>query len=496
MKDNYITVKCPIEFKDTEMVKWFIVLQKHYNSLRNYLYNRLCDEYIKSKEILSKSKLYKLCKNIKHNALDTRFWDSAIVDALCVFQRTVNNYNENLKKFKKTHKKDTKNTVPIPKFKPMCFGGKDLYKKYQKGDITHEELLLQKMSPIYVEGDYANRGNSKFRLINTELCAFKPFYQLQMDVKIVIPKSYIEDFKKLIYLQSLPLKSKECIPIHFKMNSEFLYVTYDLNKIREIPEYHPIENRIFSFDNNPEHIGCTVVDWNGELDYKMVSAFDISIEDINKYDNSLKGKGLSTASKERKYVSNKRNFEIEQIAKFLVNKAKHYRCEIFGVEELNFEKEDLGSHYSNKLCRNQWLYRKLLTLIEKHCKLNGIKFHKAPANYSSFIGNLFFQKENLPDYCLASLEISRRSNEYIQQYIKKSKSQEKTIIFPKLDLVRRRISDALEVIGYNDDWTTLRDLYLKIKKSELKYRFPLSSTEYEVFRLFSRKSCINLYNFR
>lgn len=59
-------------------------------------------------------------------------------------------------------------------------------------------------------------------------------------------------------------------------------------------------------------------------------------------DNSLKNLGLSSGSEERKYITNKRDYEITQIAYKLCKLANHYRCEIFGLEDLDIKSSDLG----------------------------------------------------------------------------------------------------------------------------------------------------------
>lgn len=494
---NYITVPCKIKFKNIQQREVFNTYWKAYNSIRNFMYCRMFDNYCKNIPY-SKTTIIKQAKDINIIPLTSGFYSSAYEDANLLLTNTINNYKKKIQKVQ-TYSKCTSNNnkqFKLPKIKACCFGGKKIYKDYQKGLITKEELINKRKSPLYIIGEAPQKCNRNFRLLSLNTCRFQPNKNTIIDIDIVIRQNYKKDFEKLIWLQSLYQKDNKAIPITFKMTDTTLYVIYDLSKVRNIPDYQSIKNRIFSFDSNPNHLGCTIIDWKGELDYNIISAFDISLEELNKYDNDLKGHSYSSTSKQRKYISNKRNFEIEQIAKFLVSKAKHYKCEIFAVENLEIENINKTTHYQNKLCNNQWLYAKLVKLIEKQCKLQGIKFQKIISEYTSFLGNIVFQKENLPDYCLASIEISRRCYEFYNQFIKQTKLKNKNIIFPKLDLVRRRISDALEVIGYNDDWTTLRDLYYKIKKAKLNYRFPLNSCKYSVFRLFSQTSYTKLYNFR
>lgn len=64
-------------------------------------------------------------------------------------------------------------------------------------------------------------------------------------------------------------------------------------------------------------------------------------------------KGKSSDSKEKIYINNKRRFETFEISKLLVNIAKYYKCEVFGLEELNIKSKNTtkGKHY-NKLINN------------------------------------------------------------------------------------------------------------------------------------------------
>ncbi len=127
----------------------------------------------------------------------------------------------------------------------------------------------------------------------------------------------------------------------------------------------------------------------------------------------------------------------------------------------------------NRLINNQWNRNLLAHILEKNCKLYGIHFQKVLANYSSFLGNLVYRQEKLPDPCLASIEIGRRAYEFYHQYILKDKNKEKNIIFDKLENVRGRITKSLEEFDYSDTFESLSDLYYKLKKRKCNYRFSL-----------------------
>ena len=62
-------------------------------------------------------------------------------------------------------------------------------------------------------------------------------------------------------------------------------------------------------DLNPNYIGWSIVDWKSESEFKLVKSGIYSIKELNNKDFDLKGKGYSSDSKERIYLSNKRNYE-------------------------------------------------------------------------------------------------------------------------------------------------------------------------------------------
>jgi len=60
---------------------------------------------------------------------------------------------------------------------------------------------------------------------------------------------------------------------------------------------------------NPNYIGWSIVDWKSESEFDVIKSGVYSIKKLNNIDFDLKNKGYSTDSNERKYISDKRNFE-------------------------------------------------------------------------------------------------------------------------------------------------------------------------------------------
>jgi hypothetical protein len=131
-----------------------------------------------------------------------------------------------------------------------------------------------------------------------------------------------------------------------------------------------------------------------------------------------------------------------------MNICVHYRCSIFSFEKLDIKSEDCGrGKRYNKLVNNQWLRTAFVNNLKKLAQIFNIRIVEVAPEYSSFIGNFIFRDENLPDMCLASVELSRRCYEFFHQYISKDKDKKKNIVFPDVKMFARRFVGAKEVFG-------------------------------------------------
>jgi hypothetical protein len=252
-----------------------------------------------------------------------------------------------------------------------------------------------------------------------------------------------------------------------------------------------------AIDMNPNFLGWSVVDWkNGDV-YNIVSSGTISLKPLNDYQKSLH---VSSDSKESKYIANKRKHEIIEIAKSLFNTCKHYKCEVFALEDLKFNKTTKQSTKWNRLVNNQWNRNLLYNQIKKRMMSSSTLFQEVQPQYSSFIGNLVFRQEELPDEILASIEIGRRGYEFSNQYIFNRQPHQKTVIFPLMETVKNRLSISLAEIGVDvPELVNWKDLYSVVKKSEKKYRFSISdaimSHSDSLFSKFHKHKYIQSYVF-
>ena len=163
----------------------------------------------------------------------------------------------------------------------------------------------------------------------------------------------------------------------------------------------------------------------------------------------------------------------------------------------------------NRLCDNKSLTTKELTALQKNLNnitlikshLKNSAIHKAKEIIAigaekSVIGNIVYRNEKLPDPVLASIELSRRGFEYGTQYIYKRRQIKKTVILPDFNSVKTRIRLSLEemgICGHVKSWT---ELFSAVKKSGVKYRFPLAEClSASHFSKFYKQKMLIMYSF-
>ena len=442
-----ITIKLHIQTTE-ENKERILKYQKQYSNLLHVYYNRY-------KEGLSQTQ----CKHLELNnieLLDSWFKQSCIFEAMSLVKK---------------HKD-----------KKVIFGGKSLFKLRSHGYISKEEFELKRLSSLYSIGEETNpsvKCNRKFFIQDFNTIIFKPSRKEKIELNIKVSskkyKRYIELLKEHQELKDLS--------ITYKLNSEYIWVSFNENILKdEVKQFKKIENRILSIDMNPNYIGWSIIDWINSEKFNVIDKGVLSIKSLNdKCELLIKNKTSSSDQRKIK-LTNKRNFEILQCSKFLVEKMKHYKCSIFAIEDLNIKNsnKDRGKKF-NRLCNSNWCRTKLVNNLNKWCNIYNIQFLKVKPEYSSFIGNLVFRYLKLPDMILSSIEISRRGYEFYHQYILKDKCIEKNIIFIALtEQIKKLICQSLEELSINvQEWSSLFDLYKFLKKSKCKYRFPLNLESFQ-----------------
>lgn len=437
-------------------------IQRQYSSTLKFTFNRVKDNQGK----ISTKQLTEIQKNINNVPLiDSHFKNSAIYESKSIY----------------SSKKD----------------GKVIFRKSNfldrtKGKISKEEFKENKYLPICSVGEANKKGNRKFEIISESLITFKVNRNLHIDLNLCNLNS---NYRKEL-LQLAAAQNNKSLPITYKLDSKYIYISYEEKDLKEIKDCLKIKDRVFSIDLNPNYIGWSVVDWKNSDDFNLINSGVISIKSLNDKDNSLKSKKLPSDSKERKYISSKRNNEIIQVGIYLVSLARHYQCSLFVIEKLDINSKDYekGKKY-NRLINNLWNRNLLINQIKKRCDLLDIDVLEVLPNFSSFVGNVAYRTLDKPDMVLSSIEIGRRGYEFYHQYIVKDRSKSKNIIFNESESNKTLISQSMEELGLKEDFTNIRDLYFRITKTlKLRYRVLFDPSKLKSFSLKSIKSLIKLYS--
>ena len=458
-------MKIPYVLEDKSQKELLLKYIKNYNSIYNQVFNYHLDNLMGGYNTQTKDVLKFFNRN--NILLDTWFQQSAFSKAKEILTR--------LKNEKCLDKK-------------IIFGGKKLFLERCKNKIEKGDFKLKRLQPIYSVGQAAYKGNTKFNIISKNLIVFKLSKSVHFSIIIKnVGKQYKKYVKKLIELQKL-----NSIPITYSLDLNYIYVSFEHTAVKIPKKTRKIKNRIFAIDMNPNEVGYSIIDWKSGAEFKIIKAGVFSLKELLDKERNLK---TATADAITKYYINKRKYEILEISNSLVKKANLYKCSIFAIENLNItSKNNKKGKLFNRLINNQWCRVDFINIIKKQCSYFNINFHYALPEYSSFIGNLLYRRLNLPDYCLASIEISRRAYEFYNQYITKEKPKEKNIVFLEKEKVNDLISQSLEELGVSETFSDLKDLYYKLKSRKCRYRVQVHDNM--VLReIFNRKALTRHRNF-
>lgn len=504
------TLKFNIEHEFTDLIieyqrQYSILFHsafKYFNNLNNEL--SVISNYItNNSELIQK---LKLLNNIE--LMNSWFIQSAIKEAYQLFksyQSKLDEYNQKLERKQELLNKDKLTYLENKelrklskvKFPKVIFGGKQNFIQRCKQQISKEEFKLKRLNPLYSIGTAKPyKGNRFFRISESlDEVIFQPdrnnHYKLQL---IGVTKGYKQILSKLYSLQQL----KE-VPITYKLSTEYIYISFEEEKLyKEEYNFKKIRDRYCALDLNPNYIGYSIIDWKSSNEYTIINSGVYSFKELNDIYKSLKE--TDSIDKKKVWLNNKRNYQIVEVAKNLINKCCYYKVETFVVEDLNIKVCDRnkGKNY-NRLCNNTWVRNKFLNNIHKRCKIFNINYLEVKPQYSSFTGNIMFRHLNLPDQVLSSIEISRRGYQFRHQYVLKDSPQIKNIV--KIDINNDLIFKdlfikSMEEFNIQENFKDIIDTYYYFKRNpKLLYRISLDKFS-SSFREFSTKqSRLLVYKF-
>jgi hypothetical protein len=313
--------------------------------------------------------------------------------------------------------------------------GRDEAKVEQLRKQYHEK----RVQPLFVIGEGNYKGNRFFDFLHLAdgVCVYKPCKKQHYEIRFKVPKHQRNELERVA---EYAVSHKQ--PVSVRLSTEFLYLTYDeqalhgyaldkksrssdVKKVKEkgLPKdaekeeikavyrecgeeqrnrmwKDKIPNRCMAVDLNPTNIGWSVTDKVGNgVTVVAAGQFDLS--------QLCTKLGLPSANPKSKRQANKRKYELTIALKKLFDIACHYKCSVFGMEDLSFKTDNTAaSREANRKVRNLWCRTLCEQIIEKRCNECGIELRKVNACYSSFIGNI---QHNYVDATNASVETGRRA---------------------------------------------------------------------------------------
>ena len=455
-----ITMK--IKYEASDEAKAFILkCRRQYSSALRFAYNRVIDGW-NGKQIRDAIKFE--LNNV--GLMDSFMASCAEQEASAIFKSIKSSDNPNVK---------------------YIFGGRKNFIRRCKGLISKEEFDTRRLTQLLVVGEANCFANRKFR-INEDFQSIT--FQINKNSHYRLNLIGVYGKRRRTLEKLYELQCAKATPITYKLDSEYVYLSFDETQVEHYKRDNAIQNRVMAIDMNPNYIGWSIVDWKGEADYNVVRQGVFSVKPINDMANELLKDKTDSSDPKKTYIENKRVHETYEVSKKLIRICLHYRCEMFAIEELDIRSKDFGRGRNyNRLTNNNWCRNSLELNLQKRCNIFDIKFLKVASNYSSFVGNFVFRGLNLPDMVLASVEIGRRGYEYNLQYIEKKKETKRNIVFPDSEAYRASISKSLEEFGL-DDGTSLLDAYGALKKSGDRYRLSFDRCGTRFSRCFSKASLI------
>lgn len=339
--------------------------------------------------------------------------------------------------------------------KKVIFGD---FKRRIKGLISNEEFKVSKLRGLTSEGEYSQKGNRYFKIdIERNVIIYKRNRKEHISLSLPnLKKKVKEELLKVQYF----MEGKK-LPVTIKLKNGFIFITFDESIVHEPLKLNSLKsNRIMGIDLNPNYIGFSVLEFKKDDSFSMLKkgVFDVSLlnKDFNK---------------------NKKRHELRELNHKIIRICKHYKVSKICIEDLNISSSDKKQgKVFNKLCNNQWNRGVTISNLKVLISTYGIELVKVNPIYSSFVGNIEYGDKRTPDMIASSIEIARRG------YKKFSKGW----FYPTLNLekVKNKFNQWKEEI-YSDveNW---KELFNKIKKSKMRYRFQLSDCD-AVFERFYHK---------
>lgn len=268
-----------------------------------------------------------------------------------------------------------KNFIDTNTSPPITFGTKEMFIKRCKGLISKEEWNDCRNNRIYSRGDKTKNGNPNLRVIIKDGISYLEISTLEktssnraikVQVSIYLPQKLSKKTGKVngnnyrdLFLNHLTIGDAYQVEILKRNGKYYCHITFEVSKRQSI---YTGNNEIIGIDTNPNGFALTMIDNKGNY----------------KWHTYLKQHELLYAR------TNRRENLCGELVKQVILIAKTYGCGI-AIEDLKFKNDkDVTSKFAR--VKHQFIYSKLLTMLESACVKEGIEIVKVKPQFTSKIG--------------------------------------------------------------------------------------------------------------
>lgn len=325
------------------------------------------------------------------------------------------------------------NTIP-----PVIFGTKEMFIRRCKGLISNEEWNDCRNNRIYSRGDKTKNGNPNLRVIIKNNMSYLEISTLEktsanraikIQIPIYLPQKLSKKTGKInginyreLFLNHMQTGKAYQVEILKRNGEYYCHITFEAAKATPIYTGH---NGIIGIDTNPDGFALTMVDNHGNY----------------RWHTYLKQHELLYAKTYR------RENLCGELSKQVVLVAKTYNCGI-AIEDLKF-KNDKDVHSKFARIKHQFIYSKLLTMLESACIREGVEIVKVKPQFTSKIGLYkYCHQYGMIVHNGAAMVIARRSYKFKER-------------IPKI--LKYKLVDNLDKFNNKNEWSKWNEINKNVK---------------------------------
>lgn len=295
------------------------------------------------------------------------------------------------------------NTIPS-----VIFGTKEMFLRRCKGLITNKDWNNCRNNRFYSRGDKTKNGNPNLRVVISNNMSFLEISTLEKTttnraIKIQVPIYLPQKLSKKtgqvnginyrdMFLNHLIKGEAYQVEILKRNNKYYCHITFEVPKQDIVYTGH---NGMIGIDTNPDGFALTMINNKGNY----------------KWHTYLKQHELLYAR------TNRRENLCGELVRQVILIAKTYGCGI-AIEDLKF-KNDKDVHSKFARIKHQFIYSKLLTMLESACIREGIEIKKVKPQFTSKIGLYkYCHQYGMVVHNGAGMVIARRSYKFKEKVSK------------------------------------------------------------------------------